>query len=104
MCGMFGVGVLVAAYVSRVTNTSSEFKANLSMVFIIENTFRIISYLALGVLSFASLQKALCLAPVMLLSLWLGMKCADIMDEKLVKKLVIVFLIISGIAMIVNNI
>jgi uncharacterized membrane protein YfcA len=40
----------------------------------------------------------------MLLSLWLGMKCADIMDEKLVKKLVIVFLIISGIAMIVNNI
>ena len=104
MCGMFGVGVLVAAYVSRVTNTSSEFKANLSMVFIIENTFRIISYLALGVLSLASLQTALCLAPVMLLSLWLGMKCADIMDEKLVKKLVIVFLIISGIAMIVNNI
>lgn len=103
MCGMFGVGVLLAAFVSKVTKTSTEFKANLSLVFIAENTFRLVTYILLGVMTFDSLIKAICLAPVMIISLWLGMKCGDILDEKLIKKLVIIFLIISGIAMIVNN-
>ena len=103
MCGMFGVGVLLAAFVSKVTKTSTEFKANLSLVFIAENTFRFITYIFLGVMTFDSLIKAICLVPVMIIGLWVGMKAGDIMDEKLMKKLVIVFLIISGIAMIVNN-
>ena len=103
MCGMFGVGVLLAAFVSRVTKTSAEFKANLSLVFIAENTFRFITYIFLGVMTFDSLIKAICLVPVMIIGLWVGMKAGDIMDEKLIKKLVIIFLIISGIAMIVNN-
>lgn len=104
MCGMFGVGVLVAAFVSRITRTSSEFKANLSMVFIAENTFRFISYIALGVMTFDSIKQAVILAPVMLISLFLGMKCGDVLNEKLVKKLVIIFLIISGVAMVVDNV
>ena len=104
MCGMFGVGVLVAAFVSRITKTSSEFKANLSMVFIAENTFRVISYIALGVMTFDSIKQAVILAPVMLISLFLGMKCGDVLNEKLVKKLVIIFLIISGVSMVVDNI
>ena len=104
MCGMFGVGVLVAAFVSRITKTSSEFKANLSMVFIAENTFRFISYIALGVMTFDSIKQAVILAPVMLISLFLGMKCGDVLNEKLVKKLVIIFLIISGVAMVVDNV
>ncbi|SES74774.1 hypothetical protein SAMN02910413_0737 [Pseudobutyrivibrio sp. C4] len=103
MCGMFGVGVLLAAFVSKVTKTSTEFKANLSLVFIAENTFRFITYIFLGVMTFDSLIKAICLVPVMIIGLWMGMKAGDIMDEKLIKKLVIIFLIISGIAMIVNN-
>ncbi|SFO30166.1 hypothetical protein SAMN05216351_10633 [Pseudobutyrivibrio sp. JW11] len=103
MCGMFGVGVLLAAFVSKVTKTSTEFKANLSLVFIAENTFRFITYIFLGVMTFDSLIKAICLVPVMIIGLWVGMKAGDIMDEKLIKKLVIIFLIISGIAMIVNN-
>ncbi|SOC13002.1 sulfite exporter TauE/SafE family protein [Pseudobutyrivibrio ruminis] len=103
MCGMFGVGVLLAAFVSKVTKTSTDFKANLSLVFIAENTFRLITYIFLGVMTFDSLTKAICLVPVMFIGLWVGMKAGDILDEKLIKKLVIIFLIISGIAMIVNN-
>ena len=29
ICGLFGVGILLAAYVSRVTDTTDEFKANM---------------------------------------------------------------------------
>ena len=42
LCGLFGVGALLAAYVSRVTDDSQSFKANISAVFMIDNTFRII--------------------------------------------------------------
>ena len=43
LCGLFGVGALLAAYVSRVTETNSSFKANISAVFIVDNTFRVLS-------------------------------------------------------------
>ncbi|MFR0790341.1 MAG: TSUP family transporter [Lachnospiraceae bacterium] len=42
LCGLFGVGALLAAYVNRVTDEDSSFKANISAVFIVDNTFRII--------------------------------------------------------------
>lgn len=39
MCGLFGVGILLAAYVSRVTDTTDEFKANMSLVFMLRISF-----------------------------------------------------------------
>ena len=104
MCGLFGVGVLMAACVSRVTNTSEEFKANLSVIFIVENIFRIIMYSSLGVITLDSLKLVACLIPFMLAGVFAGMKSATILNEKLVKKLVIVLLILSGLALIIKNI
>ncbi|MCR5342584.1 MAG: sulfite exporter TauE/SafE family protein [Butyrivibrio sp.] len=104
MCGLFGVGVLMAACVSRVTNTSEEFKANLSAIFIIENLFRIVMYTSIGVITFESLKLVVYLIPFMLAGVFAGMKSATILDEKLVKKLVIVLLIISGLALVIKNV
>lgn len=104
MCGLFGVGALLAAYVGRMTQTSDEFKANISAVFIVENTFRIFLYMAIGVITFESIRQALLLVPFMLLSLFAGMKSSEILDEKMMKKLVILLLIVSGIALILKNI
>lgn len=42
--------------------------------------------------------------PFPLFGLWLGIKSAQVIDEKWVKRLVIVLLIVSGVIMIVNNI
>ena len=44
------------------------------------------------------------LAPVMLVGLVLGMVSAKVIDDKFVKKIVIVMLIISGIALIMSNV
>ena len=104
MCGLFGVGVLMAACVSRVTGTSEEFKANLSVIFIVENIFRIVMYSSLGVITLDSLKLVACLIPFMLAGVFTGMKSATILNEKLVKKLVIVLLILSGLALIIKNI
>lgn len=104
LCGMFGVGALLAAYMSHVTKTSDEFKANLSAIFIVENTARIIIYCVLGVFTLQSLKTALILIPVMVLGIGAGMLSAKRINEKVIKKLVIVLLIISGVALIVRGV
>ncbi len=103
MCGLFGIGVLMAACVSRLTKTSSEFKANLSLIFIVENLVRIVTYTLFGIITLESLKLSFILMPVMLLGVFLGIKSAGNLDESKVKKLVIILLIISGIALIIKN-
>jgi len=104
LCGLFGVGALLAAYMSHVTKTSDEFKANLSTIFIVENTARIIIYCVLGVFTLQRLKTALILIPVMVLGIGAGMLSAKRINEKVIKKLVIVLLIISGVALIIRGV
>ena len=103
LCGLFGVGALLAAYVSRVTETNSSFKANISAVFIVDNTFRIILYKALGLLTLDTLKSAILLIPFALAGLFTGMKCCGYMNEKNVRKITTVLLILSGISLILKN-
>ena len=103
LCGLFGVGALLAAYVSRVTEDGGSFKANISAVFIVDNTFRIVLYSALGLLTFDTLKTALLLLPFALAGLFLGMKCSSRMNESLVKKITSVLLVLNGISLILKN-
>lgn len=103
LCGLYGVGALLAAYVSRVTETSQEFKANICVVFFVENTIRIILYAVTGIITVAILKKVVILIPFMLAGVFLGMKSGNVLNEKLIKKIVIILLIISGAVLIVNN-
>ena len=103
LCGLYGVGALLAAYVSRVSENSHEFKANICVVFVVENTIRIILYAATGILTLAVLKQVVILIPVMLAAVFLGMKSSSVLNEKVIKKIVIVLLILSGIVLIINN-
>lgn len=103
LSGMFGVGALLAAYVSRVTEGGDAFKANISAVFIADNTFRIVLYSVLGLLTFDTVKFVLTLLPFAFLGLFAGMRCSSRMDEKLVRKITSVLLILSGISLILKN-
>ncbi|TAH62792.1 MAG: sulfite exporter TauE/SafE family protein, partial [Anaerolineaceae bacterium] len=100
LCGLYGIGALLGAYVHRVTDNSHSFKANICFVFIIENTFRIIMYIIWGIITFDIFKSALTLIPFMIIGLVLGIFSSRIIDEKIVKRIVIIMLIISGIALI----
>lgn len=104
LCGMFGIGALLAAYVGRVSETSTHFKANISLVFMVENTFRLILYTSLGVITLETLKQSVILMPFMLLALLAGIKSSQIINEKYAKQLVMILLIISGIVLIIKNI
>jgi len=103
LCGIFGIGAPLAAYVGRVTDTTDEFKANISVVFAVENTVRIVTYSLLGVFTFGTLKQAIILLPFMLAGLFAGMESSKKLNEKTVKKLVIALLIISGVILMAMN-
>lgn len=102
LCGLYGVGALLGAYIGRTTTNADEFKANICTVFMIENTFRIILYGFYGIITLSALRQALTLAPFMLIGLVAGMLSAKIIDERMVKRIVIIMLIVSGIALILT--
>lgn len=103
LCGLFGVGALLGAYLSQTTRDSHAFKANLCTVFLFENTLRVVLYTAWGILTPAMLKLIAVLFPFMALGMLLGIKCSQRLDETLSKRLVIVMLIFSGAALLLSN-
>ena len=103
LCGLYGVGALLGAYLGRVTEDSHSFKANICTVFVIENTLRIVLYTIWGLLTFDVLKQAVVLLPFMLIGLGAGMLSGKFLDEKIVRKLVILMLIVSGAALVLTN-
>lgn len=102
MMGLFGIGAMLSAYMSQVTDDTESFKANLNVVFAAENLIRLIAYACLGILTKQVLFTGLCLLPFMGLGLFLGMKCSGKLKEHTVKVIVMVTLIVSGVFVIVN--
>lgn len=103
LCGLYGVGALLGAYLSRVTEDSKAFKANICFVFFVENTFRVFLYSLWGIINLEVLKNALILFPLVLTGLFLGMLCGKKINERYIKIIVIVLLILSGAALLVSN-
>ena len=103
LCGIYGIGALLSAYISRTTTDSHAFKGNICLVFFFENTFRVLMYIYCGIITLETAKQSLMLVPVMLVGLYAGMASGKVLDEKLVKKLVIIMLIISGVALVINS-
>lgn len=103
LCGLYGIGALLGAYVNKVAENSSSFKANICVVFLIDNTFRIILYGVWGIITFNILKQVIILIPFMFIGLSLGMISGKFLDEKIIKKTVVIMLIISGAALILNS-
>ncbi len=86
LCGIYGVGALLGAYISRVSEDSHGFKANICFVFFIENSFRIILYFINGIITIETLKYTFMLIPFMLAGLIGGMISARFINDNVVKK------------------
>ncbi len=100
LCGLFGIGALLAAYVGRVTDDQSAFKANINAVFFVENTFRVVLYSVLGLLTVETLRYAAILIPFSLIGLSLGILTSSRFNEHTSKIVISVLLIFSGVSLI----
>lgn len=103
LCGLFGVGALLAAYVSRAAKDSREFKANISLVFLVNNVFRMVMYSMLGLFTLETVKAALLLFPTAAVGLFLGMQCAGRLNEAVARKIISILLILLGISLIIKS-
>lgn len=103
LCGLYGVGALLGAYIGRVTKDTGAFRANLCVVFFVENTLRIVLYSAMGLLNTGLALQAARLLPFALLGIFLGAKSSKVISEMAVRRVVIVMLILSGLSLIAGQ-
>jgi len=68
----------------------------------ITNFLRVPILVYSGLLTYEIFLKALCLVPVLLLSLYLGQKTLNRINESLLKKILLVVLVVSGVMLIVK--
>ena len=103
MCGMYGIGALLVAYVTRTTKSPTEFRANVCFVFILVDIFRAILYLTTGIFTAEIFLTALKLAPFMAAGMGLGTLLAGKLKPRLVSKIIMILLVLSGISLTVTN-
>ena len=95
---------MLGVCVTRMTDTMTEFKGNVSMVFAVENTIRLITYAVFGLFTMSAIRTAMILIVIALIGMFVGMQCSKFMKDTTVKKIVIILLILSGISLIIQNI
>ena len=101
--GLFGVGILLAVYVSMSTDDMSAFKGNICAIFAFENVARLIMYACLGLFTPLVFRRALLVTPFILIGLFCGQKASQFLDESKAKIAVDVVMIISGLAILITN-
>ena len=93
-------GALLAAYLSRVTTDDQTYKGTMSVIFTVENAFRIVAYSATGLLTMQSLQNAALLLPFMALGLFLGIRLSSRMNARAMRIIIGVMLLLSGVPLV----
>ena len=99
---LFGINLLFLVYLERTTADRDEFRGSVCLVFLVESVFRLISYLANGIITPFSLQISAISIPAALLGTWLGMQIDKKIDDSLIKKLIIYVFIIGGISTVIR--
>lgn len=103
LAGLYGIGALLVAYISRTTNNKNEFRANICCVFLVDNIFRFLLYLFTGILNKEILLMTIFLAPAVFIGMFIGIKVDSNMREETVKKSVIILLLVSGTVLLVKS-
>lgn len=103
LCGLFGIGALLVAYISRTTDSMGAFRANLCAVFVVENVFRLVIYSLTGILTAEALLLSLFLLPASAIGLFIGIKVNARLKPETAKKTVLALLAVSGIALFITN-
>ena len=102
LCGMFGVGALLAAYLSRVTTDDATYKGTMSIIFTIENFFRVLAYSATGLLTAISLTRAAILLPFMGAGLFLGIRLSNRLNARTMRLIIGAMLLLSGLPLLLT--
>ena len=101
--GAFGIGALIAAFVNRFAGSNGEFRGNICFVFAADSIFRMILYIATGIMTWEIVLHGLMLFPCMFAGLFLGMKLAERIGDTRARAITSVLLVLSGLSVTITN-
>lgn len=96
VCGMFGIGAFLAAYLMGRAEEPEAVKGNLCMVFLVENTFRIWMYGTAGILPLSVIRQSLYLYGFMLAGLAVGLLLSGRINQRNARRVTGWMIVASG--------
>lgn len=104
--GLFGISVLLVAYISRTTTSRGSFRASLGFVFLIDNFFRLLYYLTLPnpIITSETFRYVSILFPAVFIGMTIGLFLEKYISEKIMLYILVLLLLSSGIVLFVQNI
>ncbi|MBR5617395.1 MAG: sulfite exporter TauE/SafE family protein [Oscillospiraceae bacterium] len=98
MAALFGMNMLILAYMERFTTSREDFRANACFILFVENLFRLVMFATQGLFTLQTLKMTGIVFPAaiagMLLGGWLDQKVSDALS----KKFLIYVFILGGIS------
>ncbi len=104
--GIFGISVLLIAYISRTSSSRGNFRSSLGFVFLIDNFFRLIYYIIMPnpIITVSSIRYFILLFPSVILGMFIGVKLEKRINEKAMMKILITILVSTGVMLFLQNI
>ncbi len=104
--GIFGISVLLVAYIGRTTTNRGAFRANLGFVFLIDNLFRLIYYSTLSkpIITHQSINYVLIFLPAVIIGMIIGVKLDQKIKEQTMNKIFITLLLSTGVLLFIQNV
>lgn len=100
--GLFGINLLVLAYLYRVSENREGFRSNVCFVFLLECVFRGVLYLWNGMYTRECLYLSLAALPGALLGIAIGTRLDQYVSDQLADKFVIYVFIIGGVSTMIK--
>ena len=96
--GLYGIDLFFVAYLERVSDNREYFRANMCFVFLVEGIFRIIMYVASGIITLQTLIFTCIGIPAMFIGMYVGGLLDKKVNDKLARKFIIIVFILGGIS------
>ena len=101
--GLFGINMLIVAYLQRTAKDYSAFKGSMCFLFLGENVFRLCAYAVNGLLTRNVLIFGAASVPAAVLAMLLAGKLSPRLDEDKLQKAATVLFILGGVSIIVKS-
>jgi len=100
--GLFGINLLVLAYLYRVSENREGFRSSVCFVFLLECIFRGVLYVWNGMYTLECLYLTLAALPGALLGIAIGTRLDKFVSDKLVDKFVIYVFVAGGVSTMIK--
>lgn len=104
LLGLYGIAALLAVHIQNIFIDKERYRSNLCLILVIDNIYRLIMYSAKGIINKSVLIYSGYMIPLTLLAVICGSLIDKKVNEKIIQKIVILLLFISGVMILILNI